>query len=410
VLLVAPREKNKKRNPLHFFRGATLTGRTDFNGYHPSKLAMRILVAFLLISMLSACHQSAETPEIQAPSAASLKSTFQDDFLVGAALGRSHLRGEDTTGMDLVAREFNSITPENNMKWGEIHPEPNTYTWEAADAFVAFGEENNMFMVGHALVWHSQLADYVKAIEDPDSMRTVLKEHIFTVAGRYRGRLDGWDVVNEALNEDGTLRESVFFNVLGEEYLTLAFRYAAEAAPEAKLYYNDYNLWNAEKRRGAIEMIQTIRKNGGRVDGIGMQGHYSILGPGTDTIEQSILAYAAADLPVSITELDITVLPNPWDLVGAEVSQNYPGSPYMNPFPEGLPDSTQSALADRYADLFGLYLKHREKIERVTFWGVNDGHSWLNGWPIKDRTNYPLLFDRAYDKKPAYHAVIGLRK
>lgn len=326
--------------------------------------------------------------------------------MVGAALGRKQISGSDSNAMSIVVREFNTITPENDMKWENIHPAPEEYNWEVPDAYVALGEQEDMFIVGHALVWHSQLATYVQEITDPEDMKAAMKAHIDAVAGRYKGRIDAWDVVNEALNEDGTLRESVFLKVLGEEYLSLAFQYAAEAAPDAELYYNDYNMWNADKRNGAIRMINTIRANGGRVDGVGMQAHYSIVGPTVDTIEQSILALAAADLPVHMTELDVTVLPNPWDLVGAEVSQNFENSPYMNPFPESLPDSMQTVLADRYAELFGLYKKHADKIERVTFWGTHDAHSWLNGWPIKNRTNYPLLFDREYQKKPAYTAVM----
>ncbi len=377
---------------------------------HYPAMKQHIFLPLLLGLYLLQCGSpTANSPSEKAPAPPSLKAAFAEDFLLGAALGRKHLRGDDTTGLALVRREYNTITPENDMKWESINPDPGVYNWEAADAFVSFGEEHDMFIVGHALVWHSQLADYVKDITDAEEMRVALKTHIDAVAGRYRGRIDGWDVVNEALNEDGSLRESVFLQVLGEEYLTLAFKYAAAAAPDAKLYYNDYNMWNADKREGAIRMIETIRKHGGRVDGIGMQAHYSLAGPTLDTIEQSIQAYTKADLPISITELDVTVLPNPWDLVGAEVSQNYEGSPYMNPHPNGLPDSVQNALAERYADLFGLYLKHRDKIERVTFWGVNDGHTWLNGWPIKGRTNYPLLFDREYEKKAAYHRVMALK-
>lgn len=371
----------------------------------------RILLLTVFGILLFGCTAPTETEDPKDDAIVpSLKTSFSQDFLVGAALGRSHLRGEDSTGLALVSREFNTITPENDMKWGEINPAPREFNWEAADAFVAYGEANGHFIVGHALVWHSQLADYVKEISDPAEMRAELKTHIEAVTGRYRGRIDGWDVVNEALNEDGSLRESVFYQVLGEEYLTLAFKYAAAAAPAAKLYYNDYNMWNADKREGAIRLVNTIRENGGRVDGIGMQAHYSIVGPSVDTIEQSILAFAAADLPISMTELDVTVLPNPWDLVGAEISQNYEGSPYMNPYPSSLPDSVQNVLAERYTDLFNLYLKHNDKIERVTFWGINDSHSWLNGWPIKDRTNYPLLFNRQYAPKPACTAVMALKK
>lgn len=367
--------------------------------------------SLFFVLVLGLYFSSCEAPQpadATVPALTTLQSQYQEDFLVGAALGHRHLTGKDSLGLALTAREYNTITPENDLKWEVINPMEGQFNWAAADAFVDFGETNGMFIIGHALVWHSQLADYVKEITEPAAMRQALKDHIDAVAGRYQGRIDGWDVVNEALNEDGSYRESVFYKVLGEEYLTLAFQFAAQAAPEAQLYYNDYNMWNAEKREGAIRMIEKIRAAGGRVDGIGMQAHYSIVGPSIDTIEQSILAYHAAGLPVMMTELDVTVLPNPWDLEGAEVSQNFENSPFMNPFPGGLPDSMQLVLADRYADLFTLYRKHADKIERVTFWGVNDGHSWLNGWPIKGRTNYPLLFDRAYVKKPAYEAVLQL--
>ncbi|TXF90701.1 endo-1,4-beta-xylanase [Neolewinella aurantiaca] len=359
-------------------------------------------------------HCSSSTPN--APAAApeketpTLKSAYADDFLIGAAIAPKHIDNVGMRGKNLLMREYNTITPENIMKWEVINPEPGKFEWKDSDDYVQFGEDNGMFIVGHALVWHSQLSEYVREINDREALLAEMKTHIDSVAGRYRGRIDGWDVVNEALNEDGTLRESYFYKVIGEDYLAEAFKMAAEAAgPDTKLYYNDYNMWNADKREGAIRMIKKIRAAGGRVDGIGMQAHYSISGPTLDTIEQSIAAYAAAGLPVSMTELDVTVLPNPWDLVGAEVSQNFENSPFMNPFPDGLTDSMQTVLADRYEDLFELYLSHADKIERITFWGVNDGHSWLNGWPIKGRTNYPLLFDREYEPKPAYHRVMSLR-
>ncbi|MDN3633296.1 endo-1,4-beta-xylanase [Neolewinella lacunae] len=360
---------------------------------------------------LTYCAPSTPPAPAAAPEEPTLKSAFAGHFTVGAALGAPQFTGQDTAAAQLVAREYNTITPENVLKWGEVNPERGVYNWEAPDAYVQFGEDHNMFIVGHTLVWHSQLAEYVKEIKDPELLRAALKEHIDAVAGRYQGRIDGWDVVNEALNEDGTLRKSVFSDVLGEDFLTDAFKMAEEAAgPETELYYNDYNMWNADKRNGAIRIINKIRENGGRVDGVGMQGHYSLSGPSIDTIEQSIRAFADAGLKVMITELDVTVLPNPWDLVGAEVSQNFEGSPFMNPYPEGLPDSVQTALAVRYEDLFRLFLKHSDDITRVTLWGVNDGHSWLNGWPIRGRTNYPLLFDRQNGKKLAYERVMALKK
>jgi endo-1,4-beta-xylanase len=375
---------------------------------HYIKLLLLGALAFSLLHCSSSTSNApAAAPEKEEPT---LKNAFAKDFVIGTALAPKHIDNVGMRGKNLVMREYNTITPENIMKWEEINPQPDVFNWEEPDNFVQFGEDNEMFIVGHALVWHSQLSEYVTQINDHEALLAAMKTHIDAVAGRYKGRIDAWDVVNEALNEDGTLRESHFFKVLGEDYLVEAFKMAAAAAgPETKLYYNDYNMWNADKREGAIRMINKIREAGGRVDGIGMQAHYSITGPSIDTIEQSIAAYAAAGLPVMMTELDVTVLPNPWELVGAEISQNYENSPFMNPFPKGLPDSMQTVLSDRYEDLFKLYLKHADKIERVTFWGVNDGHSWLNGWPIAGRTNYPLLFDREYEKKPVYERVIGLK-
>lgn len=371
-------------------------------------LPYRISLGILCLSF-TYCAPSTPSAPAAAPEPA-LKTAFADDFLVGTALAPKHIDNVGMRGKNLVMREYNTITPENIMKWEVINPEPGVFDWEEPDNYVQFGEDNDMFIVGHTLVWHSQLSDYVKEITDPEQMRAAMKTHIDAVAGRYKGRIDAWDVVNEALNEDGTMRESVFFKVLGEDFMTEAFQMAAAAAgPDTELYYNDYNMWNAAKRDGAIRMLNRMRANGTRIDGVGMQAHYSINGPTIDTIEQAIEAYAAAGYQVMMTELDVTVLPNPWDLEGAEVSQNFENSPFMNPYPEALPDSMQTVLADRYEDLFKLYLKHADKIKRVTFWGVNDGHSWLNGWPIKGRTNYPLLFDREYAPKPAYERVMGLK-
>ena len=351
----------------------------------------------------------AAAPENDAPTV--LRTAFADDFLVGAAIAPKHIDNVGMRGKRLIMREYNTITPENIMKWKVIHPEPGVFNWQAPDDYVKFGEDNNMFIVGHTLVWHTQLADHIKEMTDADELRAAMKTHIDSVAGRYAGRIDAWDVVNEALNEDGTMRESVFYRVLGKDYMAEAFKLAATAAgPTTELYYNDYDMWRGPKRDGAIRMLNHMRANGARIDGVGMQGHHALVAPTIDTLERAIEAYAEAGYKVMITELDVSVLPNPWDLKGAEVNQRFENSPTMNPYPRGLPDSVQIALADRYEDLFKLFLKHSENIKRVTFWGVNDGSSWLNNWPIKGRTNYPLLFDREYEPKAAYDRVMSLKK
>lgn len=357
---------------------------------------------FLLLFGCLALHQTTF-------SQATLKTAYQKDFLIGTALGTMHIEERNETANELIKREFNAITPENIMKSEVIHPEWGRYNWAPADKFVEYGQKNNMYIAGHTLVWHSQLPRFVSKINSADSVRLFMTEHIKTVAGRYAGKINSWDVVNEALNEDGTLRKSVFLNKLGEGYLKEAFELAAKADPKAALYYNDYNIEQPAKRKGAIELIKKLQASGTKIDGVGIQGHWSINTLNLKVIEDAIIEFSQLGIKVAFTELDLTVLPNPWDLKGADVSQNFEGSPKMNPYTAGLPDSVGVVLAQKYEDLFKLFLKHKDKISRVTFWGVNDGHSWLNGFPIRGRTNYPLLFDREYKPKLAYKSVIELK-
>ncbi len=296
------------------------------------------------------------------------------------------------------------------MKCEIIHPGWNEYNFTLADKYVAYGQSHKMSIVGHTLIWHSQLSPFVKNIRSRDSLLLFMTNHINTVAGRYAGKVNSWDVVNEALNEDGTLRNSIFLDKMGEDYIRKAFELAAKAAPNTELYYNDFNIEQPKKRAGRNCVDKKLKASGTRIDGIGIQAHWNMKGIPLQDIENSILEYSALGLKVSFTELDISCLPNPWDLKGAEVNQNFEGSPAMNPYPGGLPDSLQLKLAKCYEDLFKLFIKYKDKIERVTFWGVNDGQSWLNNWPIKGRTNYPLLFDRNFKGKPAFGKSNRARK
>jgi endo-1,4-beta-xylanase len=340
----------------------------------------------------------------------SLKNVFQKDFLIGAALNASEIEEKDPFAKNFIPAQFNAITPENIMKCEVIQPGWNEYNFNLADKYVAYGKKYKMFIVGHTLIWHSQLSPFVKNIKSGDSLLQFMTNHINTVAGRYAGKVNSWDVVNEALNEDGTLRNSIFLEKLGEDYIRKAFDLTAKAAPNTELYYNDYNIEQPKKRAGVIALVKKLKASGTRIDGIGIQAHWSIKNIPLEDIENSIREYSALGLKVSFTELDITCLPNPWDLKGADVNQNYESSPFMNPYPDGLPDSVQVKLATCYEDLFKLFIKYKDKIERVTFWGVNDGQSWLNNWPIKGRTNYPLLFDRNYKPKPAFEKVVALKE
>lgn len=340
----------------------------------------------------------------------SLKDVYKKDFYIGTALSANQIEQKDAKVNSLICKEFNAITAENIMKSMFIHPQKDKYDFALTDKFVAYGKKNKMYIHGHTLIWHSQLAPWMAQIKDSTEMKAFMKDHITTIVSKYKGRIDSWDVVNEALNEDGTLRKSVFLNTLGEQYLIDAFKLAAAADPKTDLYYNDYNNEEPAKREGTINLIKKIKAAGGKVDGVGIQAHWRLESPSLEEIEKSILAYSAIGVKVAFTELDITVLPNPWDLKGADVNQNFEGSAKMNPYPESLPDSVQEKLAQRYSDIFKLFLKHKDKISRVTFWGVYDGQSWLNDWPIKGRTNYPLLFDTHLKPKKAYNALIDLKK
>jgi len=341
----------------------------------------------------------------------SLKKYYSSFFNIGAAINEDIILGLDNDSKQIVETQFNSITPENSLKWMFVQPSPNSFNFTVADKYVNIGIKNKMHIVGHALVWHSQLADFMQKIKSKDEMNKHFENHINTVVSRYKGKIDAWDVVNEAFNEDGSLRESVFYKFLGKNYIEKAFKLANEIDPNADLIYNDYNLYKKEKRDGVIQMVKQMQSKGIKIDGIGVQAHWSLNQPSLNEIEQIIFDISELGVDVMFTELDISVLPSPWEQVGAEVSQNFSrfeGDAKMNPYPDKLPKSIQNKLAKRYNDIFQLFIKHSDKISRVTFWGVMDKHSWLNDFPIKGRTNYPLLFDRNYQAKEAHKSLIIL--
>ena len=357
----------------------------------------------------SKSNASSTTSQSQKPPA--LKDVFKDSFLIGAALNADQFSGTDARGAGIVTAHFNSITPENVLKWEFVHPRPDAYDFDAADRYVAFGEKNQMFMIGHTLIWHSQTPHWVFQDEkgnqlDRGALLKRMRDPIHTIVGRYKGRIKGWDVVNEALNEDGTMRQSPWMKIIGADYIVKAFQYAHEADPEAQLYYNDYSLENEAKRNGAVELIRKLQTVGVPIYAVGLQGHDKIDWPTVEHQDKTITAFANLGIKVNITELDIDVLPRPAPGTSADISQNSELRAKLNPYAEGLPDSVQQALAKRYAELFTIFQKRREVIDRVTFWGVTDGDSWLNLWPVRGRTSYPLLFDRAGQPKPAFDAVI----
>ena len=377
--------------------------------FAPSLIAA--LVATSCADSRQAATDQATAVQTAAEAPVTLKEAFEGDFYVGAALNGRQVSGNDPQALTIIENQFNTISPENLLKWESVHPQPDVYNFGPADNYVALGEKNNMFVVGHTLVWHNQTPKWVFEDEkgNPVSREVLLKrmeDHIKTVAGRYKGKIDSWDVVNEALNDDGTLRQSKWMQIIGEDYLQKAFVFAREADPEMELYYNDYNLWKPEKRAGAVRLVRSLQEKGIKVDGIGMQGHYGLNAPSLEDIEASIKAFSDLGVKVSFTEVDIDVLPNPSGRAGADIDATFEFDERYNVYTTGLPDSVQQQLTNRYADLFALFRKHSDKIDRVTFWGVTDNDSWLNNWPIRGRTSYPMLFDRQYQPKPAFNAVL----
>ncbi|MGG9961437.1 endo-1,4-beta-xylanase [Ferruginibacter sp. SUN106] len=362
------------------------------------------IIAICLLSFGYSCAQKNISKNI------SLKEVYKKDFLIGTALNGRQIEEKDSNAVVLIQQQFNAATPENIMKSEVIHPGWDTYNFDMADKLVALGKKYKIKINAHALIWHSQLPGYVRRLKDADSVKQFFTNHIKTVAGRYDGKVFSWDVVNEALEEDGTMRKSIFLEKLGPDFVTEAFRLAQQAAPNTELYYNDYNIEQPKKRAGAIALIKKIQAAGVRIDGVGIQGHWRASNIPLKDIEQSIVEFSALGIKVMFTELDLGVLPNPWDGDAADVNMKAEYSAKMNPYANGLPDSVEAKLTKGYEDLFKLFLKYKGKVGRVTFWGVNDSQSWLNGWPIPGRTNYPLLFDRNFKPKPAFDAVIKLKK
>jgi endo-1,4-beta-xylanase len=344
-----------------------------------------------------------------------LKDAYKGLFRIGSAVSARQFMGQDAIATPIVEAQFNTISPENELKLERVHPQLDKYTFDQADAYVAFGEKNKMFIVGHCLVWHSQVprAIFQDEAGKPVTRDVLLKrmrDHIMTVAGRYKGRIHGWDVVNEALNEDGTMRKSQWQQIIGDDFIIKAFEYAHEADPKAELYYNDYNLENEAKRNGAVALVKKLKAAGAHITAVGLQGHDNMTWPTLQQQDDTIAAFKALGVKVAVTELDVDVLPAAGRQPTADISATAQGTANSNPYVNGLPDDAQKQLAKRYADLFGVYLKYRDTVQRVTLWGVTDGGSWKNNFPVRGRTNYPLLFDRQGKPKPAFDAVIQAAK
>lgn len=368
-------------------------------------MSMKILL-LLLTATLMACGSSETKKE------PGLKDVLEDKFELGVALNTRQSSGRDTLATEIIQKHFSSIVAENCMKSGELFTAEGEYDFSDADEFVQFGVDNNLNIVGHCLIWHSQLPQWFCVDENgenvtPEVLKERMKNHINTVVGRYKGVVKGWDVVNEAILEDGSYRNSKFYEILGEEFIPLAFQYAHEADPDAQLYYNDYNEWYPEKRKTVTRLINTIKERGLRIDGIGMQGHIGMTRPTLEEYQETIDGYVNAGVKVLITELDMSALPEPRRMGGANLADRETYRKEIDPYTEGLPEEVSIEWNNRMMDFFNLFLDNSDNIIRVTMWGVSDGDSWKNGFPVRGRTDYPLLFDRDHNPKPIVTQLIS---
>ncbi len=389
----------------------SLPGRKPFIFLHYS---------WMFLILAASCNPSQKITQLPGP-VHNLKDAYKDAFLIGTAVTPDITSGADKASQEIVVQHFNSITVENVMKAALINPQPGVFNFGPADDFVAFGERHNMFIIGHTLVWHNQCPPwfFTNKSGQPNTKEEQLEQlrnHIKIVAGRYAGRVHAWDVVNEVIDDDGSYRPTSWVKAVGngDTLVKYAFKYAAEFAPNTQLYYNDFNAWRPAKRDGIVRLVKMLQKEGIRIDGVGIQGHWGLNYPKTKYIEDAIDAYAACGVKVMITELDVDVLPltKEGQIIGQGMAdkqfQLEEFKEYLDPYRDGLPDSVQSLLAKRYAELFSILYRRKDKIARVSLWGIHDGMSWKNNYPVPGRTNYPLLWGRDRQPKTALKAVLAV--
>lgn len=350
---------------------------------------------------------------VMAEAKAGLKDAYKDRFFIGAAINSSIATNQHPDLTEIIKRDFSSVTPENSLKWEALRTEDGGWKWNHADAFVNFAQQHKLQAVGHCLAWHSQTPDSVFKQKNGDYIKPAeltkkIEEHVTTLVSRYKGKIAAWDAVNEAVGDDKQMRKSHYYNILGEEFIDKVFHTAHETDPNVHLIYNDYNNEHADKRDTTVELIKRLQKRKVPIHGLGMQLHLSLGGPSVEEIEKSIVAFHNLGLRVHVTELDVDILPSVWDIPVAEISTRFEYKPERDPYIKGLPKEIDQQLAKRYEDLFKLFIKHKDKIDRVTFWGLTDDMTWLNNFPVKGRTNYPLLFDRQHKPKEAYYKILAL--
>ncbi|MFC5285098.1 endo-1,4-beta-xylanase [Pedobacter alpinus] len=352
----------------------------------------------LLLLMFSSCSvQKNERNENKG-----LKDYYKPYFPMGVAVAPRDLSGASA---DFIRKHYQSITPENAMKMGPIHPRKNYYYWKDADSIVSFATKNNLKVRGHALVWHEQTPDWLfKDANGNEVTKEVLlqrmKDHIFTVVNRYKGKIYAWDVVNEAIDDDPSkfLRNSLWYKICGEDFIIKAFEYAHEADPNAKLFYNDYNAVRPGKVERIHRLVKKLVDAKVPINGVGIQAHWSIFEPSEADLTNAIEQYASLDLDVQITELDMSIYP--WE---KERRAKRPGES------DALTPELEQKQVEQYAKVFRIFRANSKSITGVTFWNLSDRYSWLDTYPVQGRKNYPLLFDADFKPKKAFWEVVNFK-
>lgn len=329
-----------------------------------------------------------------------LKDYYKNYFPIGVAVAPRSLQGAEA---NLIVSQFNSITPENAMKMGPIHPREDFYNWRDADSIVNFAQKHGIRVRGHNLCWHQQTPNwFFKDAQGNQVTKEVLlqrlKDHITTVVNRYKGKIYAWDVVNEAIDDDSTrfLRNSLWYKICGDDFIIKAFEYAHAADPKAVLFYNDYNTERPEKRDRVYKLLKQLLDAGVPVNAVGLQAHWSIYEPTQSDLLAAIKKFASLGLKVQITELDMSIYPWEKNNRGKRAGE-----------PDTYTPELEQKQADQYAMVFKVFRDYKKVITGVTFWNISDRYSWLDSYPVAGRKNYPLLFDQNLQPKKAYQRVVN---
>lgn len=361
-----------------------------------------IISALIAITMFFSCNQTRiQKTNSDSSQTKGLKDYYNSYFPIGVAVSPRNLKGDEAA---FILQQFNSLTPENAMKMGPIHPEENRYFWNDADSIVAFAQTHHLRVRGHCLCWHNQtprwlFKDSTGKNVSKEVLLQRLKNHITNVVNRYKGKIYAWDVVNEAIADDSAqyLRNSPWYQICGEEYIAKAFEYAHEADPKALLFYNDYNEINSVKREKIYRLVKSLKDAGVPIGGIGLQGHWAINEPSKEQLDSTIKKFIDLGLKIQITELDISAYPkehNARERKPADADTVFS-------------QEKETKQIEVYKNSFELFRKYKKAISGITFWNVSDRSTWLDNFPVRGRKDYPLLFDVNLKPKKAFWEVVN---